>query len=188
MTDEVISPLRRRMIEDMTIRKFAAKTQHDYVQRVKHFATFLGRSPTTASREDVRRYQLHLASSGAHTRGNFAQLRDRHDPPGFRDRASRNARSLHPGDHPPISRASAGAATSAACDGATNVSCAGASTAPATRDRRGPRRRHPCREVSCPVRHLARLPWSAGPPRPRCWPPPERDATAAPRPPRCRAA
>jgi integrase/recombinase XerD len=65
MTDEVISPLRRRMIEDMTIRKFAAKTQHDYVQRVKDFAAFLGRSPATASKEDVRRFQLHLASNGA---------------------------------------------------------------------------------------------------------------------------
>ena len=63
MTD--ISPLRRRMIEDMTIRKFAAKTQHDYVQRVRDFAAFLGRSPDTARKEDVRRYQLHLASSSA---------------------------------------------------------------------------------------------------------------------------
>src|SRR6202045_2398823 len=59
-----MSPLRRRMIEDMTIRKFAPKTQHDYVQRVKNFAAFLGRSPDTASFEDVRRYQLHLAASG----------------------------------------------------------------------------------------------------------------------------
>src|SRR5271169_4855603 len=65
MTDKAISPLRRRMIEDMTIRKFAAKTQHDYVQRIKSFAAFLGRSPDTASFEDVRRYQLHLATSGA---------------------------------------------------------------------------------------------------------------------------
>jgi integrase/recombinase XerD len=64
MTNEVISPLRRRMIEDMTIRKFAPKTQHDYVQKVKNFALFLGRSPDTASFEDVRRYQLHLAGSG----------------------------------------------------------------------------------------------------------------------------
>jgi hypothetical protein len=56
MTDQAMSPLRRRMIEDMTIRKFAAKTQHDYLQRVKNFATFLGRSPDTASVEDVRRY------------------------------------------------------------------------------------------------------------------------------------
>ncbi len=55
MTEQIISPLRRRMIEDMTIRKFAPKTQHDYVQRVKQFATFLGRSPDTASYEDVRR-------------------------------------------------------------------------------------------------------------------------------------
>ena len=65
MTDEAMSPLRRRMIEDMTIRKLAPKTQHDYVQRVKNFAAFLGRSPDTASFEDVRRYQLHLAASGA---------------------------------------------------------------------------------------------------------------------------
>jgi integrase/recombinase XerD len=64
MTDEAMSPLRRRMIEDMTIRKLAPKTQHDYVQRVKNFAAFLGRSPDTATFEDVRRYQLHLASSG----------------------------------------------------------------------------------------------------------------------------
>ena len=52
MTDKCISPLRRRMIEDMTVRNFAAKTQHDYVQRVKSFAAFLGRSPDTAKPED----------------------------------------------------------------------------------------------------------------------------------------
>src|SRR4029453_2615689 len=61
MTDEAVSPLRRRMIEDMTIRKFAPKTQHDYVQRIKNFAAFLGGSPDTATFEDVRRYHLHLA-------------------------------------------------------------------------------------------------------------------------------
>src|SRR5712671_5510039 len=65
MTDKAISPLRQRMIEDMTIRKLAPKTQHDYLQRVKNFAAFLGRSPDTASFEDVRRYQLHLTMSGA---------------------------------------------------------------------------------------------------------------------------
>jgi integrase/recombinase XerD len=57
MTDQAMSPLRRRMIEDMTIRKFASKTQHDYLQRVKNFTIHLGRSPDTASSEDVRRYQ-----------------------------------------------------------------------------------------------------------------------------------
>src|SRR3979411_1305521 len=65
MTDEAISPSRRPMNEDMTIRKLASKTQRDYVQRVKDFAAFLGRSPDTASFEDVRRYQLHLVTSGA---------------------------------------------------------------------------------------------------------------------------
>src|SRR6476469_8827891 len=64
MTDECISPLRRRMIEDMTVRNFVAKTQTDYMRRVKNFAVFLGRSPDTATREDVRGYLLHLASSG----------------------------------------------------------------------------------------------------------------------------
>jgi len=67
VTTPAISPLRQRMIEDMAIRKFAAKTQHDYVQRVKDFAAFLGRSPDTAESEDVRRFRLHLASSGAGT-------------------------------------------------------------------------------------------------------------------------
>jgi integrase/recombinase XerD len=63
MTDQAMSPLRRRMIEDMTIRKLAPKTQHDYLQRVKNFTAYLGRSPDTASSEDVRRYQLHLTAS-----------------------------------------------------------------------------------------------------------------------------
>ena len=64
MTDQAMSPLRQRMIEDMTIRKFAPKTQHDYLQRVKNFTTYLGRSPDRASSEDVRRYQLHLTANG----------------------------------------------------------------------------------------------------------------------------
>jgi site-specific recombinase XerD len=65
MTKQAISPLRQRMIEDMAIRKFAPKTQHDYVQRVKDFAAFLGRAPDTATSEDVRGFRLHLASNGA---------------------------------------------------------------------------------------------------------------------------
>jgi len=67
MTDEAMSPLRRRMIEDMTIRKFAPKTQQGYIRTVKDFAMFLGRSPATANFEDVRRFQLHLAANGART-------------------------------------------------------------------------------------------------------------------------
>src|SRR5258707_494751 len=65
MTDTSISPLRRRMIEDMTVRKFAARTQEGYVRAVKGFSAFLRASPDTASAEDLRRYRLHLVASGA---------------------------------------------------------------------------------------------------------------------------
>ena len=54
MTDEVISPLRRRMIEDMTIRKLAPDTQRGYIRTIKNLAAFIGRSPDKASFEDVR--------------------------------------------------------------------------------------------------------------------------------------
>jgi integrase/recombinase XerD len=67
MTDEAMSPLRRRMIEDMTIRKLSPKTQQGYIRTIKNLAVFLGRSPDTASFEDIRCFQLHLASSGAGT-------------------------------------------------------------------------------------------------------------------------
>ena len=51
----------------MRMRKLAAKTQQGYIRTIKSFAVFLGRSPDTASFEDVRRFQLHLAESGADT-------------------------------------------------------------------------------------------------------------------------
>ena len=66
MTDKAMSPLRRRMIEDMTIRKLAPKTQQGYIRTIRDFAAFLGRSPDTARFEDVRRFQPHLAANGAH--------------------------------------------------------------------------------------------------------------------------
>ena len=53
MTDKPISPLRQRMIEDMTARHFAEKVQTDYIRYVRNFAAFLGRSPDTASAEDL---------------------------------------------------------------------------------------------------------------------------------------
>jgi integrase/recombinase XerD len=65
MSPEAISPLRRRMIEDMTIRQFGEKTRRDYIRQVREFTAFLGRSPDQAEPEDLRRYQLHLASLGA---------------------------------------------------------------------------------------------------------------------------
>ena len=64
MTPEAISPLRHRMIEDMTVRNFVEKTRNDYIRHVKSFTAFLGRSPDTATPEDLRRYQLHLTGTG----------------------------------------------------------------------------------------------------------------------------
>jgi integrase/recombinase XerD len=63
MTDKAISPLRRRMIDDRAIRKLGPKTQSGYIRAVKNFVAFLGHSPDQASTDDIRRYQLHLASS-----------------------------------------------------------------------------------------------------------------------------
>ena len=63
MTDKAISPLRQRMIEDMTARHFAEKVQTDYIRHVKNFAAFLGRSPDTATSEDLRLYQLHMTKT-----------------------------------------------------------------------------------------------------------------------------
>ena len=64
MTDKAISPLRRRLIEDMTIRRLGPGTQQQYIRHLKSFADFIGRSPDKATPEDVRRYQLRLASIG----------------------------------------------------------------------------------------------------------------------------
>jgi integrase/recombinase XerD len=63
-TSAVVSPLRRRMIEDMRMRRLNGRTQVAYIRAVRRFAGFLGRSPDTASAEDLRRFQLHLAEQG----------------------------------------------------------------------------------------------------------------------------
>jgi integrase/recombinase XerD len=67
-TPNPISPLRQRMIEDMALRKLAPKTQSNYLRAVINFTCFLGRSPDTASPEDLRRYQLHLVETGTSRR------------------------------------------------------------------------------------------------------------------------
>jgi hypothetical protein len=58
------SPLRARMIEDMRVRGFTEKTRNDYVRNVRAFAAFIGRSPDTATAEDLRRFQLHQTQTG----------------------------------------------------------------------------------------------------------------------------
>ena len=66
MTDssKSVSPLRQRMIDDMTMRKLQPKTQAGYLRAVKNFTRFFGRSPDRAGPEDLRRFQLHLVEKG----------------------------------------------------------------------------------------------------------------------------
>jgi site-specific recombinase XerD len=64
-SNKPISPLRQRMIDDMTLRKLQDKTQAGYLRSVKRLAKFLGRSPDTASAEDLRSFQKQLVELGA---------------------------------------------------------------------------------------------------------------------------
>jgi len=63
MSTESITPLRQRMIEDMNARKLCAGTQRGHIRSCKRFASFLKRSPDTATAEDIRRFQLHLSET-----------------------------------------------------------------------------------------------------------------------------
>ena len=64
MPTDTISPLRQRMIEDMNSRKLGAHMQRSHLYSCKRFAAFLKRSPDTATAEDIRLFQLHLAETG----------------------------------------------------------------------------------------------------------------------------
>ena len=59
-----VSPLRQRMMDDMSARKLGAHSQRSHISSCKRFAAFLKRSPDTATPDDVRRFQLHLAETG----------------------------------------------------------------------------------------------------------------------------
>ena len=63
MSTNTVSPLRQRMIEDMNARKLCAGTQRGHIHSCKRFAAFLKRSPDTATAEDIRLFQLHLAKT-----------------------------------------------------------------------------------------------------------------------------
>ncbi|MET4072463.1 site-specific recombinase XerD [Bradyrhizobium sp. S3.2.6] len=59
-----LSPLRRRMIEDMTVRNLSPATQRSYISAVSKFSRYFGRSPDRLELEDVRAFQVHLVSTG----------------------------------------------------------------------------------------------------------------------------
>jgi site-specific recombinase XerD len=63
-SSQTVSPLRQRMIEDMRMRKLMPRTREAYIRAVRKFTKFLGRSPDTATDEDLRRFQLHLIDQG----------------------------------------------------------------------------------------------------------------------------
>lgn len=65
MKDKPISDLRRRMLEDMAVRRLGEKTQQDYIKHVQTFTRFLGRSPDTATAEDLRRFQIQELEHGS---------------------------------------------------------------------------------------------------------------------------
>ena len=60
MSTLTITPLRQRMIEDMSARKLGRHSQRSHIYSCERFAAFLKRSPDTATADDVRRFQLHL--------------------------------------------------------------------------------------------------------------------------------
>ncbi len=66
MTDQLsrLSPLRRRMIDDMTVRNLSPATQRSYLHGVAKFSRYFGRSPDRLDIEDVRAYQVYLVSQG----------------------------------------------------------------------------------------------------------------------------
>ncbi len=59
-----ISPLRQRLIEDMNMRRFSRETQRNYLRDIGRLATFLGRSPDTATADDLRRFQIEQQEDG----------------------------------------------------------------------------------------------------------------------------
>ena len=73
--DTTISPLRLRMIEDMTARKLGPHSQRSQIHSCRRFAAFLKRSPDTATADDVRRFHYGLFANGNRT-ANIARLRE----------------------------------------------------------------------------------------------------------------
>ena len=59
MSNKPISNLRRRMLEDMTVRSFSNNTKNNYIRHVETLAEFLGRSPDTVTGDDLMQFQLH---------------------------------------------------------------------------------------------------------------------------------
>ena len=60
-----VAPLHQRMLDDMRMRKLEPKTRAGYIRAVRSLTAFLGRSPDTATVEELRRFQLHMVDRGS---------------------------------------------------------------------------------------------------------------------------
>ena len=60
-----VAPLHQRMLDDMRMRKLEPKTRAGYIRAVRSLAAYLGRSPDTATIEELRRFQLHMVDRGS---------------------------------------------------------------------------------------------------------------------------
>ena len=60
-----VAPLHQRMLDDMRMRKLEPKTRAGYIRAVRSLAAYLGRSPDTATVEELRRFQLHMVDRGS---------------------------------------------------------------------------------------------------------------------------
>ena len=72
MSSRPQSPLRRRLIEEMTLRGFAKTSIRTYVWSISHLSRFYGRSPDELSDEEVRAYLLHLVEEKKAARGTLS--------------------------------------------------------------------------------------------------------------------
>ena len=87
-----LSPLRRRMIEDMTVRNMSPATQRSYISAVSKFSRYFGKSPEQLDLEDVRFpgpscLDGHLVARSQPDRVRLALLLRRHARRGGRSRA-----------------------------------------------------------------------------------------------------
>src|SRR4030088_3719936 len=104
MSEKPISPMRRRMIEDMTVRNFVEKTHNDYIRHVRTFTAFLGRAPDTAAPEDLRLFQLHQTQAGVRKGKGGRKRRGITRPKGRATRASARASPVNSHEIPQEAR------------------------------------------------------------------------------------
>jgi len=97
-TSNTVSPLRQRMIEDMTARNLGRHSQRSHIYSCKRFAAFLKRSPDTATADDVRQFQLHLVEASSRFTLPLPTLR--RPPDHHRDLRPRYAANLLAFAHP----------------------------------------------------------------------------------------